>query len=87
MKKILLIGLAFGLSSCANPFNLKALNDLASTVPFFGTTSVSIVAGATQTAITGSGYKTSTNVGNFVNQPGVVTGSGYKVYSTLQSTQ
>lgn len=87
MKKILLVGLTFVLSSCANPFNLKAINDLASSIPFFGTTSVTIVAGATQTAVTAQGYKTSTSVGNFVNQPGVTTAQGYRVYSTLQSTQ
>lgn len=87
-SKILLAILFMGLSSCANPFNLKAINEAISQLPtFFGKTSAELVPGATQTAVTADGYKVTTSVGSFVNQPSITTTGGYKVYSTIQTTQ
>ena len=77
-----------GLSSCANPFNLKAINEVIAEIPaFFGKTSAELVSGATQTATTAQGYKVTTSVGSFVNQPSITTGGGYKVFSTTQTTR
>jgi hypothetical protein len=87
LNKILLAVFMLGLSSCANPFNLKAINNSIGAIPFFGKTSAELVSGATQTATTAAGYKVSTSVGSFVNQPSTTTAGGYKVFSTIQTTQ
>ncbi|MBC7741646.1 MAG: hypothetical protein H7061_05600 [Bdellovibrionaceae bacterium] len=87
LNKILLAVLFAGLSSCANPFNLKAINAEVGLIPFFGKTSAELISGATQTATTAAGYKVSTSVGSFVNQPSITTAGGYKVFSTIQTTQ
>ncbi len=86
-KHIILAVLFMGLSSCANPFNLKAINEVIADLPFFGRTSAELVAGATQTATTSSGYKVTTSIGSFVNQPSITTAGGYKVFSTIQTSQ
>ncbi|MBC7419588.1 MAG: hypothetical protein H7328_02570 [Bdellovibrio sp.] len=86
-NNLLLAALFMGLSSCANPFNLKAINEAISDLPFFGKTSAELVAGASQTAITPQGYKVTTSVGGFVNQPSTMTAGGYKVFSTIQTTR
>jgi hypothetical protein len=86
-NQIVLAVLFMTLSSCANPFNLKAINEAIKDIPFFGKTSAELVAGATQTATTSQGYKVTTSVGSFVNQPSITTAGGYKVFSTIQTTQ
>ncbi len=89
IRNYLLLAVLFtGLSSCANPFNLKAINEVVADLPaIFGKTSAELVAGATQTAITGQGYRVTTSVGSFVNQPSITTAGGYKVFSTVQTTK
>ncbi len=88
VNNALLAILFMGLSSCANPFNLKAINDVIADLPdFFGKTSAEVVSGSSQTATTGGGYKVTSSLGGLVTQPSFVTPGGYRVYSTVQTTK
>lgn len=81
---VLIIGMNT-LSSCANPFDLKAIQD--SIVPSISTSSISatdIVAGGSTMATTAGGYKVTASLGAYVSQPNSPSPGGYKIVNKQQ---
>lgn len=86
MKKVGFFSLSLILlSSCANPFNLKAVEEaIVPNITSTGTSATDIVAGATQTTVTAGGYKITASLGSYVSQPNTPSPGGYKIVNKQQ---
>lgn len=75
------------LSSCANPFDLKAIEKEVTGTISTGTlkAATNIVSGGSAPVVTSGGYKVTNSVGVLSTLPKVTTSSGYKVSSSLNS--
>lgn len=75
------------LSSCANPFDLKAIDKELTSKIGIGTlkASTNIVSGGSPPVVTAAGYKVTNSVGVLSALPKVTTTGGYKVSSSLNS--
>ncbi len=75
------------LSSCANPFDLKAIEKEITGKITPGTlkAATNIVAGGSAPVVTAGGYKVTNSVGVLSTLPKVTTAGGYKVSSSLNS--
>lgn len=73
------------LTACANPFNLKAVEEaIVPNITSTGTSATDIVAGATQTTVTAGGYKITASLGSYVSQPNEPSSGGYKIVNKQQ---
>ena len=75
------------LSSCANPFDLKAIEKEVSSIasPSSLKAATNIVSGGSAPVVTAGGYKVTNSVGVLSTLPKVTTSGGYKVSSSLNS--
>lgn len=82
---LVILSLLF-LSSCSNPFGQGSLIDSINTgiESIFGKTESALVAGGTQNFQTGSAYKGTVSVGNYMNQSQQMTSGGYRVITTIK---
>lgn len=89
---LVILSLLF-LSSCSNPFGQGSLIDSINTgidsintgiESIFGKTESALVAGGTQNFQTGSAYKGSISIGNYMNQSQQMTNGGYRVITTIK---
>lgn len=78
--------LPLALSSCANPFDLKAIEkEVASISTNSLTSAANIVSGGSAPVVTSGGYKVTNSVGLLSTLPKVTTSGGYKVSSSLNA--
>lgn len=76
----------FILSSCANPFDLKAIEKVTSITPSGSLkAATNIVSGGSAPVVTAGGYKVTNSVGVLSTLPKVTTSGGYRVSSSLNS--
>lgn len=80
-----LMGVSFFLTSCANPFDLKALEQkIDSIVPTSLKASTNIVSGGGQVKTSG-GYSVTSSIGVLSTLPKVTTAGGYSVSSSVNA--
>lgn len=85
VKKAGFFSLFLILTACANPFNLKAVEEaIIPNITSTGTSATDIVAGATQTTVTAGGYKITASLGSYVSQPNGPSSGGYKIVNKQQ---
>ena len=77
------------LQGCSNPFGQNSLIETISNGigAIFGKTTTTFVAGGTQKFVTPGSYNVSASVGNYINQNQVTTSGGYKVMTSIQTSQ
>ena len=86
IKTLLILGAVATLTSCANPFDLKAIQkDAGSLNPLSLKASTNIISGGSAPVTTAGGYKVTNSIGVLSTLPKVTTGGGYKVSSSLNS--
>lgn len=86
MRYFLLSLLVINLSSCANPFDLKAIEKEVKDINTSNLKSAAnMVAGGSAPVVTAGGYKVTNSVGVLSTLPKVTTAGGYKVSSSLSS--
>ncbi len=74
------------ISSCANPFNLKAIEkELNSISLFSGFRNAVIVSGASSSTVTTGGYKVTSSIGDVAKGSTVNTAAGYRVSNFVTS--
>jgi len=74
------------LSSCANPFDLKAIEKQVASISTNSLkAATNIVSGGSAPVVTSGGYKVTNSVGVLSTLPKVTTAGGYKVSSSLNS--
>jgi hypothetical protein len=84
--KAIVLFSSLSLSSCANPFDLQAIEkEINAIMEFSGFRSASMVSGATSSTVTNNGYKVSTTIGDLAQGSTVSTASGYRVSSFVTS--
>ncbi len=84
--KVFALAMSILLQGCSNPFGQGSLIDSISggIESLFGKTESNLVAGGAQQFQTGSAYKGSVSVGNYINQEQQVTNGGYRVITTIK---
>ena len=86
IKTILILSAFAVVSSCANPFDLKAIQkEAASLNPFALKAATNIVSGGSAPVLTAGGYKVTNSIGVLSTLPKVTTAGGYSVSSSLNS--
>lgn len=87
LKYLVLGSFILSLSSCANPFDLKAIEkEVTDKIsPSTLKAATNIVSGGSAPVVTAGGYKVTNSVGVLSTLPKVTTAGGYKVSSSLNS--
>ena len=88
-KRSYLLLFVFILQGCSNPFGQKSLIETISdgVATIFGKTTTTFVAGGAQKFVTPGSYNGSVSVGNYINQNQVTTNGGYKVMTSIKTSQ
>ncbi len=88
-KYLYLLFVIFILPGCSNPFGQKSLIEAISdgVATLFGKTTTTLVAGGAQKFVTPGNYNGSVSVGNYANQNQVTTSGGYKVMTSIKTSQ